>query len=48
MKFALFLAQGFEEGEEVITTDILRRTNIAVDLISITNDLHVTSSVKLL
>ncbi|AGM26192.1 DJ-1 family protein [Spiroplasma syrphidicola EA-1] len=44
MKFALFLAPGFEEGEAIITTDVLRRGQIKVDLVSITDQLEVTSS----
>ncbi|AHF57622.1 DJ-1 family glyoxalase III [Spiroplasma eriocheiris] len=44
MKFALFLAPGFEEGEAIITTDVLRRGGLQVELISITNDLEVKSA----
>lgn len=36
-KVALFLADGFEEIEALGTVDILRRAEIAVDTISITN-----------
>lgn len=44
MKFALFLATGFEEGEAIITTDVLRRGGIKLELISITKALEVVSS----
>ncbi|WP_342276374.1 DJ-1 family glyoxalase III [Spiroplasma endosymbiont of Nebria brevicollis] len=44
MKAAIFLATGYEMGEAIITIDLLRRTNITVDIISIENDLAVTSS----
>lgn len=48
MKLALFLADGFEESEAVVTVGILRRTNILVDLITITNKLYVISSHKII
>lgn len=40
----LFLAPGFEEAEVVIVTDILRRANIKLDLVSISNEKSVIGS----
>ncbi len=43
-KVALFLANGFEEIEALATVDILRRAQIPVQTISITNDNVVTGA----
>ncbi len=43
-KVALFLANGFEETEALGTVDILRRANITVLTVSITDDLKVTGA----
>ena len=43
-KCAIFLADGFETCEGMITVDMLRRAQITVDLISMNNDLNVTTS----
>lgn len=42
-KVALLLANGFEEGEALFVVDILRRANIACDMVSI-KDKNVTGS----
>ena len=44
MKYAIFLAEGFEECEALITNDILRRGKAETDLISISDQLEVCSS----
>ena len=44
MKYAIFLAEGFEECEALITNDILRRAKAETDLISISDNLEVCSS----
>ncbi len=44
MKFALFLATGFEEGEAIITTDVLCRGGITLELVSIMKKLEVVSA----
>lgn len=44
MKIALFIATGYEEGEVIITGDLLRRTGISVDLITINDQQLVTSA----
>lgn len=45
MKKALvFLAPGFEEVETITIVDVLRRGNVAVDLVSITDELLLTGS----
>ena len=41
-KVALFLANGFEEIEALGTIDILRRAQIPLKTVSITNDRNVT------
>lgn len=38
MKLAMLIAEGFETSEALVTLDILRRGNIHVDLVSITNE----------
>lgn len=43
-KVALFLANGFEEIEALGTIDILRRAQIPVQTVSITNDKNVTGA----
>ena len=43
-KVALFLANGFEEIEALGTIDILRRAQIPVETVSITDDEHVTGA----
>lgn len=44
MKGLILLVNGFEESEAIITIDLLRRANIEVDLVSLTNSINVTSS----
>ena len=44
MKGLILLVNGFEESEAIITIDLLRRANIEIDLVSLTNSLTVTSS----
>ncbi len=44
MKCALFLAEGFEECEALITVDLLRRAEIQIDMVSIMNSKYVKSS----
>jgi 4-methyl-5(b-hydroxyethyl)-thiazole monophosphate biosynthesis len=44
MRVAIFLAEGFELCEALITVDILRRGQIAIDTVSIHDDLLVKSS----
>lgn len=43
-KFALFLAEGFEETEAIGVVDLLRRAGIKVDIISMDRSLNVKSS----
>lgn len=43
-KVALFLADGFEEIEALGTLDVLRRAEIPVETVSVTNDLKVTGA----
>lgn len=43
-KAALFLINGFEETEAVATADILRRGGVEVTLVSLGDDIFVTSS----
>lgn len=43
-KVALFLANGFEEIEALATVDILRRAQITVHTVSITDDKNVTGA----
>lgn len=43
-KAAIFLASGYEMGEAIIIIDILRRAKIAIDVVSISDDLLVKSS----
>lgn len=45
-KFALFLAEGFEETEALGVVDLLRRAGLIVDMISVGNSLNVQSSHK--
>lgn len=44
MKTAIFLGEGFETCEAMITVDLLRRAKLVIDMVSISNDLEVTSS----
>lgn len=44
MKIMVFLADGFEEVEALTTVDYLRRMDIAVDMVSITQDKEVKGS----
>lgn len=44
MKGLILLVNGFEESEAIITIDLLRRANIEIDLVSLTNSLNITSS----
>lgn len=37
MRVAMFLENGYEEGEAIVTADLLKRANIIVDLISVSN-----------
>ncbi len=46
MKVAIFLANGFEEGEALFTMDIIRRAGIEVDSYSLADE-FVTSSRKI-
>ncbi len=48
MKCAVFLAEGFEECEALITVDMLRRGGILIDMVSITDELTVKSSHNIL
>jgi 4-methyl-5(b-hydroxyethyl)-thiazole monophosphate biosynthesis len=43
-KVALFLANGFEEIEALGTVDILRRAEIPVQMVSVSNELKVTGA----
>ena len=43
-KVALFLANGFEEIEALATVDVLRRAQIPVQTVSITNERVVTGA----
>lgn len=43
-KCAIFLADGFEECEGLITVDMLRRAGLTIDMISMNDDLNVTTS----
>ncbi len=43
-KIAIFFATGFEEIEALTVVDILRRAQETVEMVSITNERHVTSS----
>ncbi len=44
MKCLLYLADGFEECEALITVDLLRRADVKVDMVSIMEKQEVTSS----
>jgi len=44
IKTAIFLASGYEMAEAIITIDILRRAEIDIDLVSISEELLVKSS----
>ena len=44
MKFAIFLADGFETCEGLITVDMLRRAALSIDTISMNETLEVTTS----
>ena len=44
LKIALLLAQGFEEAEALVPTDVFRRVGLQVDLISLDNTEIVTSA----
>ena len=43
-KVYIFLANGFEEIEGLTVVDLLRRANIEITMVSITDDLYVTGS----
>lgn len=43
-KVSVFIAEGTEEAECLITVDLLRRAGFEVDLVSVTGSLEVTSS----
>lgn len=45
-KCAIFLADGFETCEGLITIDMLRRAGVEIDMISMNDDLTVTTSQK--
>lgn len=44
MKCAIFLADGFETCEGLITIDMLRRASVTIDMISMNDTLEVTTS----
>lgn len=44
IKTAIFLATGYEMGEAIITIDILRRAKIAIDVVSVSDEILVKSS----
>ncbi len=44
MKVSIFMANGFEETEAIGVIDVLRRGDVQIDLISITDSLEVTSA----
>jgi len=44
MKCAIFLANGFEDCEALVTIDMLRRADVEVDSVSITDDFLVQTS----
>lgn len=48
MKSAIFLAEGFETCEALITVDLFRRANKEIDMVSITDDYVVKSSQNVL
>lgn len=48
MKGFLLLADGFEESEAIITIDLLRRSKIQIDLVSVMTQKEVISAHKLL
>ena len=43
-KVYLFLAEGFEEVEAITIVDILRRAELSVIMVSVTDELMVTGS----
>ena len=47
MKIIVFLANGFEEVEALTVVDYLRRKEIQVDMVSISDDLKVTGANKI-
>ena len=44
MKCAIFMADGFETCEGLITVDLLRRAGLMIDMISMNETLTVTTS----
>jgi len=46
MKAIIFLADGFETAEALLTKDLLERANIKCDLCSVTDNIRVNSSQK--
>ncbi len=44
MKCLIYLAEGFEECEALIVYDLLKRAKMEAELVSISDDLFVTSS----
>jgi len=46
-KIAIFLATGFEEIEALTVVDVCRRAKATIEMISITDDIYVTSSHKI-
>ena len=44
MKCLIYLAEGFEECEALITVDLLRRGGMTIDMVSITDEKQVKSS----
>lgn len=44
MKVAIFLADGFEDCEGLIVIDMLRRASVSIDMISMNDNLTVTTS----
>ncbi|WP_381415036.1 DJ-1/PfpI family protein [Spiroplasma endosymbiont of Anurida maritima] len=44
---AIFIANGFEDAEAIVTFDVLKRANLNVELVSITDEYFVDSQAKI-